>query len=357
MKPEVYNISFVKAHAQVFGRETLAQIAKRTNADIAINGGFFEIGGMKDGQPSKTLIIDGGILRVQPGEKDYLIKRDRGKLEVASLNLKLNVKFDKQTITPAQVNDFTEGKNIVLYSHFWGPTSLTPYKERREMLVDKNLKIVSIVEHGNNPIPAEGYIISFPQEVLIGAKVGGRISIELEGSYALSNKESLLGGVPALVLNGVITTKALTAEGNFYHRPHARTAVGIKEDGTIILVVAEHAYKQVAREVTLGQARTIMAEKKLDPNKTTVMGLWGVVEDHLTQKDKAVGLTIKELAQLMLELGCKEAINLDGGGSASLFINGKIINKAMGDEDESMGQAVLRPISDAIVFKQGGYDK
>jgi exopolysaccharide biosynthesis protein len=54
----------------------------------------------------------------------------------------------------------------------------------------------------------------------------------------------------------------------------------------------------------------------------------------------------------MLKLGCNAAINLDGGGSSCLFKKGKIANKVMGDKDEAMGQSVLRPISDAIVFSQ-----
>lgn len=37
----------------------------------------------------------------------------------------------------------------------------------------------------------------------------------------------------------------------------------------------------------------------------------------------AEGATLKETAQLLIELGCIEAINLDGGGSSCLLINGK----------------------------------
>ena len=37
----------------------------------------------------------------------------------------------------------------------------------------------------------------------------------------------------------------------------------------------------------------------------------------------AAGATLQEEAQLLLELGCYEALNLDGGGSSCLLINGK----------------------------------
>ena len=37
----------------------------------------------------------------------------------------------------------------------------------------------------------------------------------------------------------------------------------------------------------------------------------------------AVGATLVEEAQILKDLGCVEALNLDGGGSSCLLINGK----------------------------------
>lgn len=39
------------------------------------------------------------------------------------------------------------------------------------------------------------------------------------------------------------------------------------------------------------------------------------------------GLSLAELAQLMKEMGCVGALNLDGGGSTSMFVNGKLTVK------------------------------
>ena len=38
---------------------------------------------------------------------------------------------------------------------------------------------------------------------------------------------------------------------------------------------------------------------------------------------KAEGATLKQLAQMLKDIGCTEALNLDGGGSTCLLINGK----------------------------------
>jgi len=56
-----YDIIFCKACNTVIGRETVASMAERHTADIAINAGFFEMGQNHDGVPSGTLIIDGVI--------------------------------------------------------------------------------------------------------------------------------------------------------------------------------------------------------------------------------------------------------------------------------------------------------
>lgn len=39
------------------------------------------------------------------------------------------------------------------------------------------------------------------------------------------------------------------------------------------------------------------------------------------------GLFMSEIGQLMLSLNCKDAMNLDGGGSTLLYANGKIVNR------------------------------
>ena len=65
---------------------------------------------------------------------------------------------------------------------------------------------------------------------------------------------------------------------------HPRTAVGRRADGTVVLVVADG------------------------------------------RNELAAGLTMAELQQVMAALGCRDAINLDGGGSSTMVFNGSLIN-------------------------------
>ncbi len=82
---------------------------------------------------------------------------------------------------------------------------------------------------------------------------------------------------------------------------HPRTAVGVRADGRILLV--------------------------------TVDG---------RQPEKSVGMTIAELTALLIELGAVEAINMDGGGSTTMVIDGKVVNSP----SDLTGE---RPVGDALL--------
>ena len=53
-------------------------------------------------------------------------------------------------------------------------------------------------------------------------------------------------------------------------------------------------------------------------------------------------MTLQELQQVFVEQGCRIAYNLDGGGSATLVLNGERINKSSGSRE--------RDVSDIIYF-------
>ena len=75
------------------------------------------------------------------------------------------------------------------------------------------------------------------------------------------------------------TLQYLRDDRTFVTNRHNRTAVGIREDGTVLLVVSDGRFKTAA------------------------------------------GLSLPELQQILRWLGCRDALNLDGGGSTTLFLN------------------------------------
>jgi hypothetical protein len=60
------------------------------------------------------------------------------------------------------------------------------------------------------------------------------------------------------------------------------------------------------------------------------------------------GLELAELARLMLSLGAMEAINLDGGGSATLVHRGHLLNRPYSSVDQPGPES--RPVVTALLF-------
>lgn len=59
------------------------------------------------------------------------------------------------------------------------------------------------------------------------------------------------------------------------------------------------------------------------------------------------GVDLEELAALMHAVGCVEALNLDGGGSSTLVVNGRLVNRPVGGtyQREVMSAVVIVPVS------------
>jgi exopolysaccharide biosynthesis protein len=53
-------------------------------------------------------------------------------------------------------------------------------------------------------------------------------------------------------------------------------------------------------------------------------------------------MTLQELAEYLLSLGATDAMNLDGGGSTTMFLDGRVVNTPSDKEGE-------RKVSDAIL--------
>jgi hypothetical protein len=66
------------------------------------------------------------------------------------------------------------------------------------------------------------------------------------------------------------------------------------------------------------------------------------------RSEREAGLTLIELARFMLALGCVDALNLDGGGSAALVSGGRLQNFPRSDFE--VPEPGGRPLSTALAF-------
>lgn len=59
------------------------------------------------------------------------------------------------------------------------------------------------------------------------------------------------------------------------------------------------------------------------------------------QRGWSVGMTCYETARLMQDLGCTEAVNLDGGGSTTMWVQGQVVNRPSGGVERLIANAIL----------------
>ncbi|MFO8028476.1 MAG: phosphodiester glycosidase family protein [Cyclonatronaceae bacterium] len=140
----------------------------------------------------------------------------------------------------------------------------------------------------------------------------------------------------------------LDEEGNWLFRnreddtwpadwPEAYTAVAgahrLLEEGRIPEPVAGESYQsgREQRHAGLRHPRTaicLTSERDSDSSREHPDDLTESKQQILIlvadgRHEEAVGLTLKELAEFMLSLGCRDAVNLDGGGSSTMYIRGE----------------------------------
>ena len=344
--PSEYESSLVSSHNQVFGREKVGDIANRENADIAINAGFFEIGDNQDGRPTGTLASKGQIYGLRTTKHGCFVKNaNKYSVEIISPSMVISISGRDHEIS--RFNRFAKGTRFYYYNSNWGKTTLSGYNDRNEIAISEDSKIVEIAQHGNIRIPYKGYAISFPKDIDIShMKVGSKVDFKWTPEYLTKADNFTIMGIPVLILDGKMK------DGLSDKHKHSRTAIGIRKDGKLVIAVAEHVYKRNIADVSVFEVRKIMEKKNISVANATLSDLKTVLQDDLHSDGTSIGLTTKELAEFMLKQNCVSAINLDGGGSSTLYINGKYINQTIGDDDEASGQKVVRPVSDAIIFRR-----
>lgn len=129
--------------------------------------------------------------------------------------------------------------------------------------------------------------------------------LPLAANGTIWNAISAVGGSPVLVKDGIVNVTAgeeLADLDNTAQR--ARSAIGYTADGKVILVAVEGGNTTVSPSVT--------------------------------------GLSLNELANLMKDMGCVAALNLDGGGSTTLRINNQLtVRPSDGNVERAMPGVIL----------------
>ncbi|WP_017314326.1 phosphodiester glycosidase family protein [Mastigocladopsis repens] len=331
--------------------EPLTQLAERTKALAAVNGGYFVIGAT-DGTPGDLAgisILNGKLVSEAVNGRTSLIlpsgsgksvriaaltsqvsatANDGATREVDGLNRKPGlirgcggVGGDAPTESPKHDYTCTDSSELIQFTSAFGQT--TEPGEGVEVVLDASGQVIEFHQQRGGQIPRNGSVLSGTGDAAewlqTHAHIGGKIDIQtsvLADEKELPIEEGLgvINGGPRLLRHGKIQITAFS-EGfhwqenpEFYYRfgirRNPRTLAGITATGKLLLV--------------------------------TVDG---------RQPGRSVGASFEESARIMRSLGATDAVNLDGGGSTTITINQQLVNRP----SDATGE---RPIADAIVIQQ-----
>ena len=296
---------------RIYGLATTPAIAKASAGALngrllaAINGDFFAIArGNYQGDPAGLQIMEGEIVG-SPTNRGCVWFDAGGKPNLGLVKSKLRVRWsDDSSETPISINEPRGDRQAVLYTPVMAvnPKDATNYEystrtvDGRELMLEPidvsawepfqigkeyQAKVARIREGGNSPITRKSVILSIGPNLLSevpNVKVGETLTISFETKPDLTGSANAIGGGERLLANGEIAT-----DGKSRDR-HPRSIIGWNSEFLYLVVVDGRAPKV------------------------------------------AIGMTYIELANLGKDLGCTEALNLDGGGSSTLWADGRVLN-------------------------------
>jgi phosphodiester glycosidase len=276
----------------------------------AINGDFYEKSEKYLGRPRDVQIHEGEVISTPAGHTCFWMDKD-GTPHMTNVYSRFRVIWPDGKTTPIGLNQLREDDAAVLFTPVTGTSTRTsggfdlilgdatnsPWLPLR-IGQKYPAKIQELRIGGDAPLTRETMVLSIGPT--LAAKLptphpGTSVQLVTETVPDLSGIQMAIGGGPSLVENG----KAMNWPG-FLHMRHPRSALGWNKD------------------------------------------YFFLVEVDGRQSNLSVGMTFSELANYLVKLGCTEAMNFDGGGSATLWALGAVRNSpSEGDERPSANALVL----------------
>ncbi len=318
------NLVLHSAHARgrAVGLATLSEIVRSTDAALgtpvaAVNGDFYQRDRAFAGDPRGIQISDGELLSAPIGGAGFWIDR-AGQPHAAPLKPALAVTWPDGSTTPVGLNGERRANVAELY---------TPQAGRSTRASGGREWILAPRDPGARPLlPADAKLAFVVREV----RDDGDSPIR-PGTLVLSAGAPLAARLPRVEPGAVVSISTGTQPG----LDGARIAIS----GGPILV---HEGRPQSIESTGGSYET---RSMVERHPRTALG-WSprhffLVEVDGRQPDVSVGMTLEELGAYLARVGCVEALNLDGGGSAMLWAGGEIRNSPCDGRERAIANALL----------------
>jgi len=274
----------------------------------AINGDFYEKNEKHDGRPRDLQIRFGEIITSPSGHCCFWLTPD-GQPHMTNIVSRFRVIWPKGKETAMGLNGLREDNAVMLYTAAYGASTRTA--NGTELILEQagpgpwlplkpgatyTARIREKRLSGDAPLSRNTMALSLGPacEIPSNATPGALIKIVLETIPDLTGVDMAIGGGPSLVENG----RAMEWNG-FFRMRHPRTALGWNDESLFLVVVDGR------------------------------------------QGDISIGMTFSQLADYLVKLGCKEAMNLDGGGSTTLWAYGMVKNSPSEGEERPAPNALV----------------
>lgn len=316
--PARATLDLALARDQVMGREDVASMAARHEAVAAINAGFFA----PTGDPTGVLRLDGRLVsdsRRARGAVALLDADGRQRLLFDQVTAHVLLRFEvdgKWDAVPVDGVDTPPAANrlVLLSPRFDARTGAAP-GWAEWTLTAPHMRPAAPSNTGNTPIPRDGGVASY----------GGPVPPSLAAFHRAQRVE----------IRPTLTPRS-GEPANDWHR-----ALDVVSGAGLLL--------RGGQRLTTWDAEALSPKFAETRHPRTVIGhdaqgmIWLIAVDG-RQPGRAAGMTFVELQALCERLGLVDALNLDGGGSTTMVVDGRVVNRP----SDATGP---RAVSDAILVR------
>ena len=309
-----FELHTMLAKGTAFGMSTVSEQIKALPPELgrpiaAINGDFFRNERTPyQGDPTGLQILQGELVS-GPCERSCFWIDAAGNPHMTNVLSQFKITWPDGGETPFGLNEERTKDGAVLYSSALGAS--THAAGGRELILERDGddewlplragktyhgRVREVRDNGDTPLTNDIIVLSLgPQLVARLQKVeaGAVLGISTATIPDLGGANTAIGGGPALVRNGK------PMEWHNMQMRHPRTAIGWNSH------------------------------------------YFFLVEVDGRQRNLSVGMTFPELASYMAKLGCDEALNLDGGGSATCWVYGQVVNSPSEGRERPDGNSLV----------------
>jgi hypothetical protein len=273
----------------------------------AINGDFWT-NDRYDGDPAGLQIIRGELISGPSDRPCFWVDTNR-QPHITNVVADFKVTWPDGQTTLVGVNEERTNNGAVLFTDTIGSSTLT--RKGREIILEASgpspwlplraghtisARVRAVRETGNSTLSPDTIVLSLSPQLLARTprvSPGATLRISTETIPSLRGVTTAIGGGPALVRHG----KLLPIDSSQVRNP--RSAIGWNHESVFFVVVDGR------------------------------------------QPGLSVGMSLRELADYMIKLGCLEAMNLDGGASSTLWVYGQVMNSPSSRRERSMANALV----------------